>query len=244
MNQKKTKSVTKIVKIDKKPTRADGKPLAKNWKKNPGEMFGDKAIRVKDPNAEPHPTISYRDKNGHFIKGMKQVGIIKRGKFKDDFFIAAKQVLAENEGVNVLACTKNQLFLLIKERMGRNGADVSEFDVKQVYEWFRQDHTALPDGFKEQFLELLAKMSIEVEKSLVNAILETEKGWQRFAWLLERRNKKFRLPSKNQVSVNNTIVNNMGEEEKRKEIEKLLSENPDLVGELEGVIDVESRKKE
>ena len=109
---------------------------------------------------------------------------------------AAKNIINEK----ILFYTDEELVIAINEILPKE----AQFSYITFAKWKAGDSQADSDLFKE-FLYLIKK-SLALEKERLLGKLETDKfGWQRYAWILERKFDEWNIRTKADVNHNVTI---------------------------------------
>jgi len=101
-------------------------------------------------------------------------------KISENFLKIAEEILKENDGINALVCTNQELISLINEKL----PEEERITVRAFRNWTdREDN---PDFIK--LSEIVNKARITQKISLIEMLKQSKPGeWQKYAWLLERK---------------------------------------------------------
>lgn len=101
---------------------------------------------------------------------------------------------------NILICTDEELVIAINEIL----PEKERFTYHAFSKW-KREKSQVDNPLFPKFLHLIKKALI-VEKKRLMALLESDKqGWQRYAWILERKFDEWNIKTKGEVDHNINI---------------------------------------
>ena len=114
-------------------------------------------------------------------------------KLTENFLAVAEEVI--NTGNNALVHTDEDLLFLINEKLSEK-----ERIADSTFEYWKagqfSECSEEQKNIGEKFLGLLKKALIIQRDNLMDKLQDDKGAWQRWAWIIERKFKEWRLPNK------------------------------------------------
>lgn len=124
----------------------------------------------------------------------------KKTKLTRNFITAAKAVL--NAGRNAFILTDEELIALINDRLVKE-----ERISKRTFEDWKSGKTPKQAGDKaREFRGLLKRALIHQKIELFKKMEDDDKGWQRFAWMIERKFNDWNIRRKTDLTTDGEAI--------------------------------------